>query len=396
MDKPTLIIWGAGKIGRGPIADMFHTAGWHLIFVRRSDEYIRKMRETGRYTIMRCEPETDPRPVTIAGFEAYSTSEIESLVDAIKRADLIIVPVMSPQIAATARHIAAALTHRREERPLDVLNILPCANMVNSSAAFRDALEKATPSAAQEYLTAKIGVAESLIRIGAADPPDTPPGDDPGRVFVRYPGTYEVDVDAFKGPRPDIPGLTWVHDPVSASMRKIWVANMSHAYIAYRGWLCGHTRIHQCATDPLVIGEGNRAVSEATAALIADSRMTEEQACEAMQFFSRRAASSNYPDTIQRVGSDPRRKLGRNDRFIGPLLLARSHGLPFKALSRGVACALRYDNPADSSAMWIQRRIAERGVAATITEVCELQADEADVADAIAAAYEELGTTSGG
>ena len=125
MSKQTLIIWGAGKIGRGPIADMFHAAGWHLIFVRRSAEFVRKMRDAGRYTVMRCESGKDPQPVTICGFEAYHTDETTALADAVIRADLIVVPTMSPQIPDAARGIAAALPRRREQRPNDVLNTPP-------------------------------------------------------------------------------------------------------------------------------------------------------------------------------------------------------------------------------------------------------------------------------
>lgn len=391
MSEPTLIIWGAGKIGRGPIADMFHTAGWHLVFVRRSAECVRKMRDAGRYTVMRCETGKEPQPVTISGFEAYTTDESEALAEAVIRAGLIVVPTMAPQIPEAARQIAAALLRRRERRPDDLLNILPCANMVNSAAAFRNALEEATPIEAREYFAAKIGVAESLIRIGATDPPGAPPEDDPAQVYARYPGTYNVDRDAFKGPQPEVPGLTWVHDPAAEGMRKIWVGNMSHAFMAYRGWLRGHTLIHECATDPVVIAEGKEAVVEATSALAADARMTQEQVDEALRFYGGRSANPDYPDTIQRVGSDPRRKLGRDDRFLGPLLLARRFRLPFAALARGAACALRYDNPTDPAAVWIQQRIAEQGLCATIYEVCELEPDETDVAKAIIAAYEELG-----
>lgn len=390
MQQPTVIIWGAGKIGRGPIADMFRAAGWRLIFVRRSAEFIEKMRAAGRYTIMRCEPDKDPVPFTVTDFEAYTTAETEALADAVARADLIIVPTMSPQIPEAARQIAAALARRRELRPDDVLNILPCANMVNSAAAFRQALERATPPEAQEHVRTKIGVAESLIRIGATDPPGAPPEDDPAQVYTRYPGFYNVDEDAFIGPKPDVPGITWVHDPASEGMRKIWVGNMSHAYMAYCGWLRGHTLIHECASDPVVTAEVREAVLEATAAMQADGRMMQEQIDEALRFFAGRSANPNYPDTIRRVAGDPRRKLDRDNRFIGPLLLARRYGLPFRALARGAACALRYDNPADPEAVWIQQRIAEQGLRATIVEVCGLLDDEADVVDAIAEEYQKL------
>jgi mannitol-1-phosphate 5-dehydrogenase len=246
------------------------------------------------------------------------------------------------------------------------------------------------PAETHEYLADRIGVAESLIRIGAIDPPGAPPEDDPAQVYVRYPGTYKIDQDAFKGPRPSIHGVTWVRDVASESMRKIWVGNMSHAFIAYRGWLRGYTLIHECATDKLVIAEGKQAVFEATAALTKDARITQTQIDEALRFLERRTVDNNYPDTVQRVGSDPRRKLGRHDRFIGPLLLARSHSLSFTALALGAACALRYDNPADPSAMWIQKQIAERGIKAAVFEVCELRPDETDAVDAIIAAHKKL------
>ena len=48
-------------------------------------------------------------------------------------------------------------------------------------------------------------------------------------------------------------------------------------------------------------------------------------------------------DTVRRFGADPRRKLRREDRLIGPLLLARKHGQETPHLVRVVAAALRFN-----------------------------------------------------
>ena len=70
MDQKTLVIWGAGKIGRGFVADLFYAAGYHIVLVDTSATLISQLREAGRYTVVRAESAQQRHDVVIEGFAA--------------------------------------------------------------------------------------------------------------------------------------------------------------------------------------------------------------------------------------------------------------------------------------------------------------------------------------
>ena len=387
----TIVIWGAGKIGRGPAAEVFQGIGWHIVFVRRNPEFVRAMRDAGQYTIVRSEQGKERHITTIHGYEVYSTDETEALADAVVRADLVMAPVMWHQLAEVAQQLVPGLLRRREQRPNDTLDILSCANMVNSALHMTEALRQALPADALEYLDQKVGVVETLARVTAIDPPpeDVRP-EDPAMVYTRTPGLLHIDQDAFKGPIPSGPGLVPVHDPATEGMLKLWFGNLGHEGLSYRGWLRGHEFVHQCAADPVVAADVQAAMREAAPALVADGRIQAEDAERQIDALPERLNNPAFGDPVARSARDPVRKLGRNDRFVGPLLLARRYGLPFPYLARTVACVLLYDAPKDKESVYVQQRIREIGMRAAVFELCSLGADEADVVDAVLEQVEML------
>ncbi|MFN2133563.1 MAG: NAD-binding protein, partial [Anaerolineae bacterium] len=71
---PTIVVWGAGRIGRGFVADLFAGAGYHVVFVDRAEALVDTLRRRGRYTVVR----TDGRErhdQAIDGFEVWSTAQ---------------------------------------------------------------------------------------------------------------------------------------------------------------------------------------------------------------------------------------------------------------------------------------------------------------------------------
>ena len=70
MTQKTIVIWGAGKIGRGFVADLFQSAGYHIMLVDASETLIAELREAGRYTVVRAESAYRRRDVDIQGYAA--------------------------------------------------------------------------------------------------------------------------------------------------------------------------------------------------------------------------------------------------------------------------------------------------------------------------------------
>ncbi len=77
-------------------------------------------------------------------------------------------------------------------------------------------------------------------------------------------------------------------------------------------------------------------------------------------------------DTLNRIGADPKRKLSRGDRFIGPALLCLKHGKTPYFLTRGAAMGFYFVNPEDASACEIQDYIKSFGIEKAVAKYCQL------------------------
>jgi hypothetical protein len=55
VSDKTIVIWDAGRIGRGFVADLFDDAGYRIVLVDQSEELVAHLRQAGRYTVVRAE-----------------------------------------------------------------------------------------------------------------------------------------------------------------------------------------------------------------------------------------------------------------------------------------------------------------------------------------------------
>ena len=73
--QPTIVILGAGRIGRGFVADLFAAAGYRLVLVDQSAELVAALRAAGRYTVVCAENAERRHDHVIAGYDAYTTGQ---------------------------------------------------------------------------------------------------------------------------------------------------------------------------------------------------------------------------------------------------------------------------------------------------------------------------------
>jgi mannitol-1-phosphate 5-dehydrogenase len=73
-----------------------------------------------------------------------------------------------------------------------------------------------------------------------------------------------------------------------------------------------------------------------------------------------RFANPHLPDTVDRVGRQPLRKLGRHERFVGPAAELAERGITPSALLDAVGAALRFDVPEDEQSVRMLAELATR------------------------------------
>jgi len=53
MGAGKMLIWGAGRIGRGFVADLFQQAKYQLSFVDADSALVQGLKDAGKYTVLR-------------------------------------------------------------------------------------------------------------------------------------------------------------------------------------------------------------------------------------------------------------------------------------------------------------------------------------------------------
>ena len=162
---------------------------------------------------------------------------------------------------------------------------------------------------------------------------------------------------------------------------------MCHAALAYLGSLRGYELTVDCLADPWVRDEAEAALDEISRALQAEYGFTPDEMARWNAGVIAQTANPTLNDRVARHGADPRGKLKRSDRLVGPALLARAHGIPPVHLARAIAAAFRFCNPDDPGAVYVRERVGAVGLPAAVVEVCELTSEEDDLRTLICETY---------
>ena len=388
MTHKSIVIFGAGRIGRGFVADLFHAAGYHLIFVDQATGLIAGLTAAGRYTVVRAVSADERHDQVIAGYQAFTTDQADEVAAAVAAADLLAVAVFPQDFPAVARHLIPGLERRRSLRPEAALDILLCTNLTHAATQFRARLDEALPPELAAYAAGRIGIVETLVMRMAVDPPAEVRQREPLLVWTNGFDELPVDRHGFKGAIPPVAGLRPVDDMRAEELRKLYTYNTCHAALAYLGALAGHTRPVECLADPRVRAEVEGVLDEVSRALQAACGFPAGDMAIWIERVLRQTDNPTLGDTVARHGADPRRKLKRADRLVGPALLARQHGIRPTHLARAIAAAFLYRNPDDPGAVYVQERVAAVGLPAAVRELCELTAAEEDLVEMIVAAYD--------
>lgn len=387
MTDKNAVIWGAGRIGRGFIADLFNAAGYHLTLIDQSAELITQLRQARHYTVVRAANAAERHDQMISGYTAWLSSQTDEVAAAILAADVLAVAVFPQDFPAVVRQLMPGLARRQAERPERTLDFILCTNLSHAAVQFKAQLQEALPPELQAYAARQIGVVESLVIRMVAEPPAELKAREPLLVWTNGYAELPVDRRAFKGNIPPLPGLRLVDDMRAEEIRKIYTYNMCHAVLAYHGARRGHTLAVECLHDPQVRAEAESALAEVSQALQLEYGFGAAEMARWNENVLRQTDNPTLSDTVARHGGDPRRKLKRTDRLVGPLLLAHQHQLPTPHLVRAIAAAFLYRNPADAGALYVQQRLAEADLADVVRELCGLTSDEEDLVEAIVAAY---------
>lgn len=165
--------------------------------------------------------------------------------------------------------------------------------------------------------------------------------------------------------------------------RKLFTVNTGHATLAYHGHLQGAKTLSDAMAITEVATEVDAVLAETSAMLIAKHGFDAANHAAYVSTCIRRFSNQYLPDTPERVGRSPLRKLSRNERFVSPASELASSGTRPSALLRAVGAALQFDVAEDPESVRMFELRSSLSAEDFVTQVMGLGVGDALYADAV-------------
>lgn len=395
MDRRKVVIIGAGRTGRGMLGEMFYAEGsFMLTLADNNPTLVAGLRAQGYYTVEKkglLNGKVDK--TRVEGFAVLDTvDDHDAYIDAIADADFVMTALFPEAFDQVAKDMAEGIMRRVVRGITSPAAFMLGANYVGLYDYYRPrilaALDEAGKAHFEEYI--------SLV------------GTNANRKVV-FPERYAQDKYLLTGDDKPVlavdnsfkfsdgynyPAFFRLTDNLEMYMvEKIWTANLDHCSFGFMGNYYGYTTINQAVKDDKVRRCAYFAWMEGRRAVLAEYGLpvpSHESKLEEYQKF----ASPYFEDAIARIGRNPIRKLGKNDRFIGPALLCLRHNITPWFILRCASYGFFYKDEKDEPSIRLQKMLSEYGIEKTIEQVCGLNPEisaEKQVFEMLAASWREIG-----
>ena len=158
--------------------------------------------------------------------------------------------------------------------------------------------------------------------------------------------------------------------------RKLFTVNTAHAAAAYHGHDRGWVSIREALATAELQAEVRAVLAETKQLLTEKFGFTDAEQQAYIEKTLTRISNPDLPDTCERVGRNPLRKLSRHERFIGPAAELAENGQEVWNLLNAVGAALRFDVPEDAESVELQALLASGAAASEIAATISGLADD--------------------
>ena len=345
-------------------AHLSHLGGYRIILVDRDHELVENLKKKGKFDIHVLGNEN--ADCTIRPEQVYQLEDT-GWYEQMPSAGILFCSVFGSNLGALAKELAAGLGRRYMANPEQELNLITCENFTDAALILETEVLQYLEDEEKTWLHQKIGFSESMVLRTCLGP-----GEHQDALALRVQDYFELpcDREAMKGKIPDIYGLKPLENFKNQLRRKIFTYNCINAVITYLGARKEYTYLFEAGRDPDIVVMARQAAVESSNAQIAAYGFDREVQYEWVEAALIKFADIHIPDPISRNGADPARKLGREDRLIGPALLATKHHIRPVGLMNGIFAAFEFRD--EQSGTRIADRITVEGIETVLQDICGL------------------------
>ena len=365
MNRNVLII-GAGKIGRGFLAHLFYRSGYKIWLLDASKETVLLLNKEKKYRVdLAGESGDKTEYISIEG--AFALEDRENVAAVVNNITIMASSVGAANIEKVAAYIKEILlqTQRKE-----VLNWIICENATHPAKKIKDVLMQNAEPAFEQFISTGLGLIETQVLRTGMPAKDDVISKEPLALRMQDWWTLPLDKEAFIGPIPDVEVFAPKGNFSNELVRKLYTFNGTNGPIAYIGWANGYRILHESAMAYPVFF---REIQEESAfGLIHEFDLDESEQRSFLALAMKKYTDPAINDLIERNAADSRRKLGREERLVGPALLCLKHGRTPYAYAKAIAAAYAYNGSDDAGTQAVQDTVKNEGIEKAIKKFSSL------------------------
>jgi len=342
VDARKIVIFGAGKIGRSFIGQLFGCNGYKVIFVDIDPAIVNLLNKRGNYRIViKGDKEEE---IIVPDVGAVSALDSDKVADEVSSAGIMAVSVGKNALEKVIPVISSGLIKRSVESPGTPLDIILAENMRSAAGFVLEQLKKNLPSSFP--VESMVGLVETSIGKMVPIMPLAELEKDPLVVFAEPYNTLILDGKGFKSPIPAIKGLAPKNNIKAWVDRKAFIHNLGHATAAYYGY-SRHpdaSYMYELLDDTRVL-QFTRSVMLQSAEILKAAypeEFTDADLVDHIDDLIPRFRNKALQDTVFRVGQDLSRKLSHDDRFMGAIHLAMQYMKPYDLILQAMSYGLSF------------------------------------------------------
>lgn len=342
IQQQKIVIFGAGKIGRSFIGQLFSAGGYEVVFIDVYKPIIDELNHRGNYNVI-IKSDND-YVLNITNVRGVYAGDEKQVIEEVATAGILAVSVGLNGLKYIFPLLAKGLLERQKTENNYALDIIIAENMRNADAYFHTELSKLLPG---NYPLNKLtGLIETSIGKMVPIMQKKDIQDDILQIFAEPYNTLILNKKAFKNPIPAIKGLAPKENMKAWVDRKLFIHNLGHAAAAYIGYLYDpcFTYVYQALAVTEVYDQVFTAMTQAAEILKNKypGEFSAEDLNDHIEDLLLRFRNKALGDTIFRVGCDLMRKLGPEDRLAGAIKLALEYDLPYDKILFALLCGCHF------------------------------------------------------
>lgn len=377
MKTNKIIVFGAGKIGRSFIGQVFNRSGYEVVFVDIFKELIDLLNRKRAYTVVIKDGDKTEK-LSIEGVRGVYLEDKEGVIAELKDVGIVSLSVGQQGLKGVVPLLAEALIARHEAYGDVPLDIIIAENMRDADQYLSDELQRLLP--ADYPIDSLVGLVETSIGKMVPIMKQSDIDEDPLQVFAEPYNSLIVAKNGFKNPIPDSPFLAPKENIKAWVDRKLFIHNMGHATVAYLGFqkYPEATYLYEVLEDDQLLATVRETMLQSAIILqgLYPGEFTHQQLVDHVDDLIRRFRNRSLGDTIFRVGCDLYRKLGPEDRMVSPIRAALKIGKPYQlilyALVAGISFKAKDENGNHLPSDLLFFEEAKKGRVHIIEHICQL------------------------